>query len=214
MTLAFPAEPFAIGVSRAAFAGKTCAATVLAREQILQPLTEWEELLAAANAGDGRAFARFLVAVTPAIRTVVRARGRSLPPDQHEDIVQEVLLAIHLKRMTWETGTPVRPWLYAVARYKVVDAFRRRGRAVQVPIEDFAEVLEGDPAPEPLAERDAAHLLGQIDQRSAEIVRAISLEGESSGEVGARLSMTEGAVRVAFHRAMKRLSALGRRMGP
>lgn len=214
MTIAFRAEPPAFGVALAAFAGKTGAERTPTKEQTLQPLTEWEDLLAAANAGDGRAFARFLTAVTPAIRTVVRARGRSLPPDQHEDIVQEVLLAIHLKRMTWQAGTPVRPWLYAVARYKVVDAFRRRGRAVQVPIEDFADILEGDPSPEPLAERDAAHLLGQIDGRSAEIVRAISLEGESSGEVGARLSMTEGAVRVAFHRAMKKLSALGRRTGP
>lgn len=168
-------------------------------------------LLRAANAGDGRAYARFLTAVTPALRSVVRARGRGLGVEAQEDVVQEVLLAIHLKRHTWQSDSPVKPWLYAVARYKVVDAFRRLGSGrVHLPIEDFAEALEGAPAPEPLAARDAARLLGQIDARSAEIVRAVHLEGEETAQVGARLAMTEGAVRVALHRAMKRLAALGR----
>jgi RNA polymerase sigma-70 factor (ECF subfamily) len=61
---------------------------------------EWAALLRAAIAGDGRAYARFLHAVSPVLRGIVRARGRALPPDQHEDIVQEVLIAIHAKRQT------------------------------------------------------------------------------------------------------------------
>ena len=54
--------------------------------------TEWAALLRAANAGDGQAYARFLHAVTPVLRGVVRSRGRLLPADQHEDVLQEVLL--------------------------------------------------------------------------------------------------------------------------
>ncbi len=71
--------------------------------------TEWAALLAAAQAGDSRAMARFLTQVTPLIRAVVRARGRSLPRDLHEDVVQEVLLAIHLKRDSWQPDTPCVP---------------------------------------------------------------------------------------------------------
>jgi RNA polymerase sigma factor (sigma-70 family) len=170
--------------------------------------TDWDGLLAAANGGDGRAFARFLVAVSPVLRRIVRARGATLPAHQHEDIVQDVLLAIHLKRHTWDPAQPVRPWLYAVCRHKIADAFRRRGSALHLPVEDFLEVLEGEAAPDPTAARDTATLLARIDARSAEIVRAISLDGESSQEVGQRLSMTDGAVRVAFHRAMRRLRDL------
>ena len=173
--------------------------------------TEWSALLQAADAGDGRAYARFLHAITPVLRGIVRARGRNLAPADHEDILQEVLLAIHAKRHTRDAAAPVLPWLYAIARHKVVDAFRRRGTAVHLPIEDFTEILEAVAGPEPLAARDAERMLAQIDARSAEIVRAVSLEGEEAGAVGARLSMSEGAVRVAFHRAMKRLAALGQR---
>jgi RNA polymerase sigma-70 factor (ECF subfamily) len=173
---------------------------------------EWEMLLVAANAGDGQAFLRFLTAITPVVRKVVQARGRALAPDQREDIVQEVLLAVHLKRQTWQAGMPVRPWLYAVCRHKVADAFRRRGTQVHLPIEDFEEALAGEEGPDPLAARDADALLSRLDGRSAEIVRALSLRGESAESVGARHAMSEGAVRVAFHRAMKRLVEIGRRM--
>lgn len=182
------------------------------RHRTMERRDDLESLLRAANAGDGRAFARFLMAVTPAIRRIVTARGQGLPPDQHEDIVQDVLLALHLKRGTWDPAQPVRPWLYAVARHKVVDAFRRRGRRLDLPIEDFAEILPAEDGPDPLAAHEAAGMLARIDARSARIVREIELEERSTGEVGARLGLTEGAVRVALHRALKRLGEIGQGM--
>lgn len=170
--------------------------------------TDWSALLRAANAGDGRAYARFLHAVTPVLRGIVRARGRALAPADHEDILQEVLLAIHAKRHTWDAAAPVLPWLYAIARHKVVDAFRRRGAAVHLPIEDLAELLSADPGADTLASRDSDRLIARLDARSAQIVRAVSLEGEQTAAVGQRLGMTEGAVRVALHRALQRMAAL------
>ncbi|MBP8931969.1 MAG: sigma-70 family RNA polymerase sigma factor [Paracoccus sp.] len=143
-------------------------------------------------------------AVTPVLRGVVRSRGRLLPADQHEDVLQDVLLAIHLKRQTWREDAPVLPWLYAIARYKLADAFRRRGAAIHLPIEDLQAELAA-PAHDASAARDSAVLLGRLDARSAAIVRAMNLEGESAAEVGQRLDMSEGAVRVALHRAMQRM---------
>lgn len=179
------------------------------------PEDPWAKLLAAANAGDGQAYARFLHAVTPVIRGIVRARGRSFPPDQHEDIVQDVLLGLHLKRHTWRPDHPVRPWVYAITRYKVIDAFRRRGTAIHLPIEEFTDILEALAEPAPLTARDEARqvdrLLGQLDPRSAEIVRAVELREEPQAQVGARLQMTPTHLRVTLHRAMKKLTALGRK---
>lgn len=166
--------------------------------------TEWASLLRAANAGDGQAYARFLHAVTPVLRGLVRARGRGLDAALHEDVVQEVLLAVHLKRRTWREDAPVLPWLYAIARYKLADAFRKRGAAIHLPIEDLQDGLAA-PDHDPGAARDSAALLGRLDARSAAIVRAMNLEGESAAEVGRRLEMSEGAVRVSLHRAMQRM---------
>ncbi len=174
--------------------------------------TAWSALLRAALDGDGQAYARFLRAVTPVLRGIVQARARGLAGDQDEDILQEVLMAIHAKRHTWDRTQPVLPWLYAVTRHKVIDAFRRRSRILDLPVEDFAEVLV-DEAPDPTAPRDLARLIACLDPRSAEILRAMGLRAEPAAEVAARLDMTEGAVRVALHRAMGRLARLVRGKG-
>jgi RNA polymerase sigma factor (sigma-70 family) len=171
---------------------------------------EWSALLIAAMEGDGRAYARFLGLITPVLRGIVRARGRVLGPEAQEDVVQEVLIAIHTKRHTWDRSAPLLPWLYAVTRHKVVDAFRRRGGAVHLPIEDFAEALEAQVEGDGMAARDSAALIGRLDARSADIVRAVSLDGQSTAEVGARLSMSEGAVRVALHRAIRRMAEMAK----
>lgn len=165
----------------------------------------------AANSGDSQAYARFLRAVAPVLRGVVRAKGAGLGEAGCEDVLQEVLLAVHLKRHTWQVGAPVRPWLYAIARYKVIDAFRARGRGINLPIEDFTDDLAADAGPDPTEAADMAKMIGMLDGRSAKIVQMIGMEGASTHEAGQALQMTEGAVRVALHRAFKALAVLRER---
>lgn len=171
----------------------------------------WAELLAAANTGDARAYARFLQTVTPVLRGIVRARGGGLGEAGCEDVLQEVLLAVHLKRHTWQPDAPLRPWLYAITRYKVVDAFRARGKRIDMPIEDFTEILAAEAGPDPTEAADMARMIGMLDGRSAVIVRMIGLEGVSVSEAGKALTMSDGAVRVALHRALKTLAILRER---
>lgn len=169
---------------------------------------DWDDLMRAANRGDAAAYARLLRAVTPMLRGLVRARGGGLGPETCEDVVQEVLLAIHLKRHTWREDAPLRPWLYAIARHKTADAFRARGARADLPLEDFADVLPAPEGPDPLAARDVEAVLARLDPRAAEIVRAMGMNGETPTEAAGRLAMTEGALRVALHRALKRIARL------
>lgn len=174
-------------------------------------IDDWGNLLAAANSGDVQAYARFLRTVTPVLRGVVRSKGVGLGDAGCEDVLQEVLLAVHLKRHTWQEGAPARPWLYAIARYKVIDALQARGRSIDLPIEDFTDVLAADTGPDPTEAADMAKMIGMLDGRSAKIVQMIGVEGASTLEAGQALQMTEGAVRVALHRALKTLAVLRER---
>lgn len=171
---------------------------------------DWSVLMRAALGGDARAYARFLRAVTPVLRGVVRAKGRNLTREHQEDIVQEVLLAIHRKRHTWQADLPIRPWLFAIARHKVVDAFRASGTLVRFGLDDFEDELAAEEAPDGFAGRDVSRLIGRLDRRSADIVRSVELDEEPTATVSARLGMTEGAVRVALHRAIKRMSVFAK----
>src|SRR5712672_2275315 len=124
---------------------------------------EWTGLMRSAIAGDSAAYHRLLKAVTPVLRAAAR-RGLARagqPVDQSEDIVQEILLAVHLKRHTWDADAPFSPWLFAIARNKLVDALRRRGRRVFVNIEDFTETIVSEPVAETVPATDVtAHLQG------------------------------------------------------
>ena len=171
----------------------------------------WATLLRAANAGDARAYSQFLQAVTPVMRGIVRTKGRVLGDAVCEDVVQDVLLAIHLKRHTWRSDAPLRPWLYAIARYKVVDAFRARGTRIDLPIEDFADHLAATPDPDPTDAADMQKMIAMLDPRAQAIVRKVGLDGASISETGQDLGMNEGAVRVALHRALKQLATLRQR---
>ena len=81
--------------------------------------------------------------------------------------MQETLLAIHLKRHTWDPEQPLAPWVYAIARHKVVDALRRRGRRKVEPIENFEEFLAAPEAEDPHALSDARKLLETLRRASA-----------------------------------------------
>jgi RNA polymerase sigma factor (sigma-70 family) len=174
---------------------------------------DWAVWMRAAMTGDAGAYRQLLVSLAPHIRAVARFRCRSLgaPEDEVEDLVQEVLLTIHLKRGTWDQSRPIGPWVAAITRNRLIDILRQRGRHVTVPIEDFVDSLQAeDQAPE-LSAREIDSLLARLTPQQREIVRSISLNGSSIRETADRLQMTEGAVRVTLHRALKALAAFYRR---
>ena len=169
----------------------------------------WAEWMRAANAGDEIAYRRLLEALAPLLRQVVRHgfTRSGFGNCDVEDVVQETLLAIHLKRQTWDEGESITPWVTAIARHKLIDSLRRRGRHVEMPIDDLIDVLPAESETERLSSRDAERLLSVLSGRQRDVVHAVSIEGMSTREAAARLRISEGAVRVALHRGLSTLSA-------
>ncbi len=176
---------------------------------------QWADWMRAANAGDSGAYRRLLEALAPFLRKVVRQGfiRAGLGSGDVEDVVQETLLAIHLKRQTWDADQLFTPWLRAIARNKLIDNLRRRGNRTELPIEDFVDVLPAETATEELSAREADRLLSILGGRQQEIVRAICVEGSSIREASARFGISEGATRVALHRGLSTLAAAYRSSG-
>ena len=170
---------------------------------------DWTDLMRSAISGDGAAYHRLLKAVTPVLRAAAR-RGLARagqPVDQSEDIVQDILLAVHLKRHTWDANAPFAPWLFAIARNKLIDALRRRGKRVFVNIDDFAETLPGDAGEQTASAGEVAAQLQMLPARQREVLQSIAVESASIKDTAAKYSMSEGAVRVALHRGLASLTA-------
>src|SRR5690348_16115179 len=105
----------------------------LAREE------SWAADMRLAQAGSREAYLRLLGAVSASFRQFAAAdlRRFGLQSQDGEDVLQEILLAIHLKRHTWRADRPFLPWLRAITRHKLVDFIRRRSRRNELPIDDF-----------------------------------------------------------------------------
>src|SRR5579871_3679786 len=87
---------------------------------------ELKALMVAAQAGDRSAQAQLLTMLASRLRAYFTRRLAS-DSSQAEDLVQETLLAIHLKRATYDPRQKFTPWAYAIARYKLIDFVRRTG---------------------------------------------------------------------------------------
>jgi RNA polymerase sigma factor (sigma-70 family) len=181
---------------------------------------ELSAMMRAAISGDTKAYRDFLTALAPILRMLTQrnlARYGSAGADV-EDIVQETLLAIHLKRYTWDSDRPIRSWIAAIARNKLVDALRRRSsqaKFIVKPMEDLPDI-DSLPhlanCPESVADRhELDRMLERLSERQRDIVRSLTLNGASVRETAQRLAMSEGAVRVSLHRALAALAAHYRR---
>jgi RNA polymerase sigma-70 factor, ECF subfamily len=165
----------------------------------------------ASLAGDQPAYRELLSEMAGLLRRYYARRLGGDGAGDAEDLVQETLMAIHTRRATYDPERPVTAWAHAIAHYKLVDHFRRRRIRTTVPLDDSAEFLAGpDDAGDAMARRDVARLLSVLPPRAQRLLKEVKLEGRSVAETAALTGLSEAAVKVGVHRALK---ALVRRFG-
>jgi len=167
------------------------------------------ELLLRGLAGDALAYREFLERLGAHLRAFCRRRLAGLP-DEVEDLVQETLLAVHLQRHTYDARQPLTPWVHAIARFKLVDLFRRRGRAAAItdPLDEASELLASSDGEAHEARRDLRTLLAQLPERQRVAIECVKIEGLSASEASQRTGQSVSAVKVNVHRGLKALAAL------
>jgi RNA polymerase sigma-70 factor (ECF subfamily) len=168
----------------------------------------WAAEMRSTQAGCGDAYVRFLTDVAVSFRKFAAAdlRRFGIQPQDVEDVLQDILLAIHLKRHTWRPDHPLLPWLRAIIRHKCVDFVRRRRRRGELPIEYFPDIFPALP-PEPDMSASVQKVLGDLPRRQRQVIEELALGGTSVADAAIKLKMSRGAVYVAFHRALASLTA-------
>jgi RNA polymerase sigma-70 factor (ECF subfamily) len=159
--------------------------------------------------GDERAYRLLLKETGERLRAYYMRRLTD--PSAADDLVQETLIAIHTRRATYDIERPFTAWLHAIARYKLIDYFRSHKRHQTIAIDETPESLFAvDTTESAGAHQDLDLVLEELPVVARGLVRAIKIEGRSVAEVSASSGMSPSAVKVAVHRALKRL---GKRFG-
>lgn len=153
--------------------------------------------------GDAAAHAALLRLLVPLLRAFYRRRANG-SDDDIEDLVQETLIAVHTRRSTYDRDRAFTAWLFAIARYKMIDHFRRAGRLR--PIEGLEEMLVAEDFESgTIARLDVEHLLAELPPKQARMIRATRIEGLSVSEAAQADGIGESDVKVSVHRGLKAL---------
>ncbi|MET0210849.1 MAG: sigma-70 family RNA polymerase sigma factor [Burkholderiaceae bacterium] len=176
-------------------------------ELVIATEHELNALFLAGLDGDAAAYHRFLQRLGPLLRGYFRRRLQQLPDDV-EDLVQETLMAVHARRQTYRRGEPLTAWVHAVARYKLVDLWRRRERhdALHEPLDEELAVFSQPDHEAGDTRRDLDRLLGQLPGHQRLPILHTKLEGLSVQETARLTGMSESAVKVGVHRGLKALA--------
>lgn len=166
----------------------------------------WAALMIRAQAGDREPYEQLLSELGNVIEAYVRSRFGAL--DSLEDCVQESLLALHRGRHTWDPRKPFRPWMFTIVRHRCIDVLRR------IPAEPAAGVEQLSAVNTDVSSQlDSATLLRRLAPREREAVQLTKLYGYSMAEAGRRCGVTEGAMKVRVHRALRTLKKILEREG-
>ena len=154
------------------------------------------------DAGDHAALLRLIV---PTLRAFYRRRAYG-GADDIEDLVQETLIAVHSRRASFDRDRRFTPWLFAIARYKMIDHFHRVRRLQ--PIEGLEDLLVADGFEEASGARiDIEGLLDTLPPKQARMIRATRIEGLSIAEAAEADGIGESDAKVSVHRGLRSLMA-------
>jgi RNA polymerase sigma-70 factor (ECF subfamily) len=162
-------------------------------------------LMTAALDGDRAAYRALLDELAPYLRAYF---ARRVGHADAEDLVQETLIAIHTKRQTYDRSLPFTSWLHAIARYKLIDHYRRAKLRRTLPIEEAESVVADEESESAAVRRDVEVLLAKLPENKRRLLRQVKIEGLSTAEAAAQSGVSESAVKVGVHRAIKALSAM------
>jgi RNA polymerase sigma factor (sigma-70 family) len=173
------------------------------RVSVANDEASFRQLMLASLDGDALATRALLAGLVPVLRGYYSRRVRS--DADIEDIVQDTLIAVHTRRASYDPTRPFAPWLFAVARHKMVDHHRRA--RIHLALDDVAEIeSEDDFASAVTARLDIETGLAALGAKQAAVIRATRIDGASVAEVAAREGLSESDVKVSVHRGIKAMT--------
>ncbi|MHB1291190.1 MAG: sigma-70 family RNA polymerase sigma factor [Sulfuricella sp.] len=164
----------------------------------------FEALMKLSLGGDQRAYAALLQETARFLRPFLAKRLNF--GTEVDDLLQEILLSIHKARHTYDGNRPYKPWVYAIAKFRLQDHLRAHYADHLRHAVDLSEV-END-LQEPVTKSDITYesISGEVRKlppKQAAILRMMHQEGYTAKEVAEKIGMRESAVKVAAHRAYK-----------
>jgi RNA polymerase sigma-70 factor (ECF subfamily) len=154
--------------------------------------------------GDKHAYAEILQETSRFLRPFLAKRLSFT--NEVDDLLQEILLSIHKARHTYDGNRPYKPWVYAIARFRLQDYLRAHYSDHLHHADDLSELenyLHENVTESAFTYESISGEVEKLPQKQAAILQLMHQEGYTAKEVAKKLGMNESAVKVAAHRAYR-----------
>jgi len=177
-----------------------------ARSKMMPAMTvpaipEDDGLVRAAAAGDRAAFGELYVRYARLVHGILLSR---VPPEEADDLVQDVFLSAMRQLRGLRTVAAFRGWLAAIARNRAMDHFRQS--RPRVPLEET--MMQESPRTSGLEALEALDLIRRLPEAYRETMILRLVEGMTGPEIARETGLTADSVRVNLCRGMKMLRGL------
>ena len=163
-----------------------------------------ENLMRQSLAGDTRAYTELLQETSRLLRPFLSKRLSNT--GELDDLLQEILISIHKARHTYDGKRPYKPWVYAIAKFRLQDHLRAHYADQLAQAHDISELEEflAEDVTEPdLSYESISMEVQKLPEKQAMILQLMHRDGYTAKEVAKKIGMNESAVKVAAHRAYK-----------
>jgi RNA polymerase sigma-70 factor (ECF subfamily) len=169
-------------------------------------------LMTASLAGDREAYTQFLDQTAGIVSSFLMKsmHPQQRSPEKVEELTQDILLSIHTKRGTYHPEMPILPWVFAIARYRLIDSLRRDARRPETVEWDSelesviaAEAGNGGAGPRALHGMELDAMLARLSERQREVLVMAKINDMPLAEISIKTGMSLSAVKVTVHRALR-----------
>lgn len=171
-----------------------------------QDETRWATLMQEAQAGNEEDYRQLLNELATFIKSYLVSRFGN-----HcfiEDWVQDILIAIHEARHTYDTGRRIRPWLFAIIHHKAIDALRRKKSYDRLLSAQQQEALAQVPAAPNCCPEEAlarGELMDHLRPKHRDALVLTKIQGYSIRDAARQLGVSEGTVKIRVFRGIREL---------
>ena len=144
---------------------------------------------------------------------VYRYTAFRVPAEAAEDLVADIFVKAWEKLHTYmpRKNVPFAAWLFRIARHTVIDAYRTHRGFEEVP-EGLMDTDMFNRADTKIGREEMLHMVNKamdgLPDRYREILLLSYMAELPHSEIARVLRLTEGAVRILKHRALKKLEVL------
>jgi RNA polymerase sigma-70 factor, ECF subfamily len=184
-----------------------------ARSISSEPSADETQLVRAAQAGDGRAFAEIVRRYQRAMYRLAYGFVRS--PADADDVAQETFVRAYQALGRFRVGEPLYPWLARIASNIALSQLRRRRRKPETPLEPLLEAgqqwgTDDDPADRAASAEQTRHLreaMAELKPEHQAVLVLRVVEDLSYEEIAKALGVPPGTVMSRLSRARAELKA-------